>query len=94
MTTTSRACVRQPDKHATMNMTLDRMRMWLKSAQRGNRITYHTGNLQADRQTKLPVATTIDGIARVAYQASQAGVVDLVQRRVSDGVCAYEAVMR
>lgn len=75
-------------------VTIERLQMWLKSAQRGNRLVYHTGNLAYDRQNaSREDHATVNAVANIAYQAAKAGQVTIAQRRVDDGVCAYVATM-
>lgn len=54
---------------------------WARRAKIGERLRYHSGLLG-----HLPEALAEDG-----GRASSEGLVFLAQRRLSDGVCAYEA---
>lgn len=65
---------------------------WLRDAKIGHTFTYHTGNLQFDRADNgSPSFAQVNRLADAAWDASRRGKVELKQRRVSDGVCAYEA---
>lgn len=52
----------------------------------------HRGNLGRDRQMRD--GADLDALAGKALQWALAGAVDLVQRRLPDGSCAYLAIRR
>ena len=58
-------------------------------------VIYHTGYLPKDRQAnkdiedKTPKARMIDEAANQAWAFSEAGIVDLVQKRVEEGKYHY-----
>lgn len=65
---------------------------WVGSARKGAHLTYHTGNLHFDREDNgSPVYMQVNRIADAAWNAMKRDQVELKQRRVSAGVCAYVA---
>lgn len=65
----------------------------LATARAGDKIVYHTGFLMMDRMFG-PEFQNIHAIATAAFEAHKEGRVDLVQKRIARGVCAYIAVKR
>lgn len=73
-------------------MTARDFLQWLRTARSGAHLTYHTGNLQFDRRDNgAPAHRQINRLADAAWDAMKSGFVELKQRRVGDGVCAYVA---
>lgn len=65
----------------------------LRKLQRGDRIVYHTGDLQYDRdEVENPNTGRIRGVARAAWKAYQDGLVALVQKRLGFATFEYIAV--
>jgi hypothetical protein len=74
-------------------MTIDKVKNFIKTGRRGNRIIYHYGNLQFDRQDSTNKhGADIHAIANLVYASYKAKRVHLTQKRVSDG-CAYIATI-
>lgn len=63
---------------------------WLLTADRGDRVVYHTGMLVSDRHPPQK-HREIDGVGTMAWEAYRAGTVSLVQRRTPDG-SAFEYI--
>lgn len=73
-------------------MTVREFMQWVNDAKRGQSVVYHSGNLQFDRADNGgPAFRQVNRLADFAYESYQRGHVELKQRRVSDGVCAYMA---
>jgi len=63
---------------------------WIKFSRKGTRVQYHVGNLHYDRE----MSPAVDKKAILAMRGQEAGRLSLVQRRIREGVCSYEAVRR
>lgn len=74
-----------------MTMTRNDFLSALSFARRGDRVTYHTGLLMADRRQGATFQA-IHGAACAAWDACTQGVCTLVQRRIDRGTCDYIAV--
>lgn len=64
------------------------VREWLRHADPGSRKVYHTGHLAVDRATDLDLEIE----AHEWMRASDAGLVQLHQRRGPDGAMIYYAI--
>ena len=62
---------------------------WQMTAQPGDVITYHQGNLMADK-----ISAEVRAVGSAAWAAYERGLVELVQKRVGEGCCAYIAIAR
>lgn len=61
---------------------------FIKNGRRGDRVMYHIGNLVIDRVED----NRLNQVATAMMRASDAGVVNLFQRRLMDNACTYIAV--
>lgn len=72
-----------------------RLTKWVQGAAPGESIEYYRGNLAHDRCLgDVAVAAPASNAGNAAMSLYMAGLVDLVQSRVADGVCAYIAIKR
>lgn len=71
-------------------MTPSSFDKWIRFGRRGTRAVYHVGNLHYDREQ----SASVDRIADLALRGQEGGRLTLVQRRIKEGVCAYEARRR
>lgn len=72
---------------------------WIGQAMPGEKLEYHRGFLSIDANPLCQAIDPanrrrIDGLARAAYRACDAGLIHLVQHRRGDGDFAYIAVTR
>lgn len=80
----------------------DKFQNWLLLAPRGEQMIYHTGHLAFEREKTKEFGNRVltvavdpeDKVGWLAYQAYRDGRVELVQRRVSENVCDYIAIMK
>lgn len=80
-----------PEKHEAVA----RFSTWLRRARPGNMFHYHVGLLALDREATAVLdserADVADALGRAAFWAAKAGLVALVQFRLSTGECLYIA---
>lgn len=72
-------------------------RAWLETSKKGERCSYHFGNLMKDRQLSprgdmLRGKSELDALATAAMKAAENGEVILCQRRHDNHLCEYIAV--
>jgi hypothetical protein len=72
---------------------------WLGQAGPGETLVYHRGLLALDRaplpgRPITPTTARVDQLAECAWRAAQAGLVHLIQRRLSREGFAYTAITR
>lgn len=67
--------------------TAELLNLWIDNANKGDTLTYFTGNLMGDRNMRDKVACSIGNAAWAAYMR---GKVLLTQCRVDSGVFAYK----
>lgn len=76
---------------------------WLTKARPGDKLIYHVGNLMVDRArmdvesrdghgvVKITVLEPLNTVAREVWEAAEAGLVTLSQKRLGENLFQYEA---
>lgn len=65
----------------------------VKNAKAGARIVYHVGDLAYDRQLGFDFLK-VNAVGLAAFQACEAGKVDLIQKLLAPGVFEYIAIKK